>query len=128
MDVDSILTDLGARADSDGIDGLTPEERIVLVPWTARGIIGNGGFQLFYQGGGISMHETILAFRALGFEAIADACQTSLSAFPNGRVPTDEDSWEAVKRVDWEKYRDMESVVYDLSWSDLKTAIQKYMF
>jgi hypothetical protein len=66
------------------------EQKDVLLPWVARGIIGNGGFKYFYQGLQFDPLVTAQAFRALGLEDVAAACERSLSVFPGGRMPDNE--------------------------------------
>src|SRR5215475_10796835 len=100
--VERILHELGVKADEWGIDVLTAEQRNVLLPWSARGIIGNGGFKYFYEGTQDPL-ATARAFRALGFEDVATACERSLFVFRLGRVPISEPArLKAFAAVDWD--------------------------
>lgn len=68
------IDELCLAADERGIEALTARQQLVVHAWSARGIIGNGGFQYFLQGDRplASISE---AFRALGFEDAAIACE-----------------------------------------------------
>jgi hypothetical protein len=72
---------LAMRADEYDRDMLTPEEQVVLLPWWASGIIGNGGFRYFYEGATETL-EVAAAFDALGLGDAADACRTAHSRVP----------------------------------------------
>ena len=45
-----ICDNLGRRAEENGIQSLSKPEQTVLLVWWAQGIIGNGGFEYFYEG------------------------------------------------------------------------------
>jgi hypothetical protein len=49
IEVERILKTLGEKADTFGIESLTEEERNILVPWWARGVMGNGGCQYLFE-------------------------------------------------------------------------------
>ena len=124
--VEHILGELGLEADEWGIDVLTTEQKDVLLPWVARGIIGNGGFKYFYQGLQFDPLVTAQAFRALGLEDVAAACERSLSVFPGGRMPDNE---ALLAAVDWnsDSLRELDKTVWRLSWDDLLASIGAYM-
>jgi hypothetical protein len=93
--VSDVLELLGARAEAQGLDSLSQaEQRVLLVGW-AQGIVGNGGFQYFYEGAS-NARQVADAFEALGFSEAASAFRTSLSVFPNGVAPEDQEI-----RRDW---------------------------
>jgi hypothetical protein len=99
------------------------------LPWSARGIIGNGGFRYFYEGTQDPL-ATARAFRALGFEDVATACERSLFVFPLGRMPLGEPGrFEAFKAVDWDSnsVRELDKTVWRLTWDDLLASIGVYM-
>jgi hypothetical protein len=125
-DVERILANLGLKADQWGIDTLRDEEKNVLLPWSARGIIGNGGFKYFYQGTTDPV-ATARAFRTLGLEEVAQACEKSISIFPGGRWPGAGESWKYVDRVDWGLLRDAEKTVWGLTFDDLLSSIAAYI-
>ena len=70
---DDVCSDLGSRAQRDGIQSLSEQERAVLLVWWAQGIIGNGGFEYFYEGAS-NMIDVAEAFQELGFAEAAQAC------------------------------------------------------
>jgi hypothetical protein len=118
-DARQILHDLGVKADERGLESLTPEERTILVPWVARGVIGNGGFRYFFEGN-LDLAEVARAFRELGCHQVGEACERVLSAFSAGR-PTD------LARVDWDRFLADEDVVYELKWEGLLSAIASHI-
>jgi len=127
--VERIIEELGVKADEWGIDVLTAEQKNVLLPWSARGIIGNGGFKYYYEGNQDPL-ATARAFRALGFEDVATACERSLFVFPLGRMPLGEPGrFEAFKAVDWDSnsVRELDRTVWRLKWDDLLASIGVYM-
>src|SRR5688572_3543263 len=103
-----------------GLGALSEAQRAVVLAWGGKGIIGNGGFKYFYEGEW-RMAELAAAYRALGFTSAAEACEGSLSAFPQHTPPEDQRlrrdflGPEAVALFD-----DLEQDVFDLDWHDLK--------
>jgi len=114
-------------ADERGLDAMTPAQRRVVLVWSARGTIGNGGFRHYYEADW-RMPEVAAAFRELGFAEAAGACQRSMSAFPGAFPPPDGDRrWDAVKAADWKALREDERAVFAVSWDELKRALDGYM-
>ena len=79
--VSAVCDGLGNRAERDGLQSLSEPERSVLLVWWAQGIIGNGGFEYFYEGA-CNMPEIAAAFQELGLSEAADACRQSMTLFP----------------------------------------------
>lgn len=125
-EVEQILKNLGRTADQRGFDALTREEKNVLLPWSARGVIGNGGFKYFYQGT-MDPIATARAFRLLGWEEVACACEESLAVFPGRRWPGPADSWKHLDGVDWERFRDIDRKVCGLTFDNLLSSIATYI-
>ncbi len=70
--------------------GLSEVEADVLGTITAAGVIGNGGFTLWYEGK--NRDETLAvatSFDRMGVGAVAQAMRQSMSAFPDGSPPQD---------------------------------------
>jgi hypothetical protein len=79
--VNGVADRLGDRANVEGIEGLGPQERTVLLPWWLKGIVDNGGFKYFYEGA----TETLAvaeAFDALGLSEAAAACRQAHARVP----------------------------------------------
>lgn len=124
-----LVRELALRADALGLEALPHPAQMLVLAWSARGIIGNGGFRYWYQGkNDAEVRLTIDAFRVLGVRVVADACQESLAAFPAGVVPTNEaDRDRAIAAIDWSKLRDAESVVFDVSFEELLEHMGRYV-
>jgi predicted RNA polymerase sigma factor len=74
------------------------------------------------------MQAVAAAFRALGFAAAADACESTLEIFPDRTPPQDpQRRWEIIRRADFDPYRDRESIVYRVEFDALKSAIGAYI-
>jgi hypothetical protein len=125
--VERILQELGEQADEHGLEALAAEQRTVLLPWFARGVIGNGGFKYLFQ----SAHDAgaiARAFHELGCHAVGDAVLGAPAVFPGGRVPSDAAERESLlEAVDWEQLRAAEDTVYELSWDELRRRIADYV-
>ncbi len=71
---------------------LAPEERAVILPYHAMGIIGNGGFNYLFEGdfpGDPYFRRTAKAFQRIGCEAAYQAFCKALALFPDSRPPRD---------------------------------------
>jgi hypothetical protein len=121
------IYELCTRADENGIDRLPARHRTVVHAWAAHGIIGNGGFQYYYEGAWM-MADVAAAYRTLGFEEAACACESSLDIFP-ARVPPRDRArrWEIINKTDFEALREAETKIFDVRWDSLKAAIADYM-
>lgn len=118
-DTRQILYNLGVKADEHGLESLTAKERTILLPWFARGVIGNGGFRYFFEGGH-DLAEVAGAFRELGRHAVASACERVGSRFAEQR-PKD------LAQVNWDQFTNEEDVIYELTWEELLAAIGKFV-
>jgi hypothetical protein len=122
-----VITELCIQADEEGIESLTSVQRNVVLAWSALGVIGNGGFQYYYDGTG-RMRDVVGAFRVLGFEGAAAACERSMSMFPLGIPPEDPARRAAASAtVPWDELEDAESAVFAVEWDALIAAIGAYM-
>lgn len=123
-----LVSSLGAQADLHGLDSLSEEERSVLVPYWARGVIGNGGFRYFYEGNH-DLHDVARRMRTLQLDAAATACESvAQHVFAGGAVPRNDDEREALlSKVDWKRFSQEEDVVFDLRWEDILDAVGRYV-
>lgn len=80
--VDRIFGRILDKKEKDGIEALAPEERVVLLIWHATGIIGNGGFQYFYEQE-LDAEAVACAFDKIGSRKCAEMLRHSLSLFPD---------------------------------------------
>src|SRR5262245_23151020 len=82
----------------------TPEERVVMLVWHAKGIIGNGGFYYLFSGrfdGDPGYRLTADAFKTVGLTRSHEAFEEAFRLFPNGDLPNDLDEREAMlKNID----------------------------
>jgi len=125
--VQRIIKELGVRAEMDGIGTLNEEERDVLVPYWARGIIGNGGFKYFFEGT-YDLADVARRFRQLKLESVAAASDAVLAAvFPAGPPAGAKQREEALSRADWSQFELEEDAVFDLTWEALESAIAAYV-
>lgn len=117
---------LGAQADARGIESLSEHQRNVLVPYWARGVIGNGGFEYFFEGS-YDLVDVARRFRALGLTDVAGACEQVAGAVFGAALPLPQGREAILARVDWSAFREQERVVYGLSWEALQDAIAAYV-
>lgn len=82
--VEDVCEQLAARADEEGLASLSPLQRGVLLPYWAKAIVDNGGFQYFYEGAE-NAAEVVDAFERLGFVEAASAFRESAKVFPAGQ-------------------------------------------
>ena len=115
------------EADERGLDALTAPQRAVVLAWGSRGIIGNGGFEYFYEGEW-RMAELAEAYRALGFSDAADACERSLEVFPEREPPRDTTQRGSFLNTESKAFfKDLEKLVFRIQWDALKLAIGHYI-
>lgn len=115
------------QADERGLDALTGPERVVVLAWGSRGIIGNGGFKYFYEGEW-RMAELAAAYRTLGFSDAADACERSLDVFPEREPPRDAAERNRFLGAESQAFFDgLVRAVFAIEWDDLKLAIGRYI-
>jgi hypothetical protein len=72
---------------------LSGEERVVVVVWTVRGIVENGGFRYLFESalpGDPKFEHTLAAFETLGCSGALLALRRALDLFPEGEMPTDD--------------------------------------
>lgn len=127
-DAKELVRRLGSRADREGIETLNDDELTALIPWWARGVICNGGFRYFYEGG-YDLVDVAMRLRRLGLLDAAAACErVSRVVFPNGRsqLATSERD-QALAEVEWRKFERDEDVLFALEPTLLLDAIAKYV-
>ena len=122
----TVIYELCARADEGGIETLPARHRTVVHAWAAHGIISNGGFKYYYEGDWM-MADVAAAYRTLGFEAAARACDASLEIFPARVPPQDEERRAAiVEQADFTTFANADEI-FRVTFDALKTAIGEYM-
>jgi hypothetical protein len=70
--IDAVFLRLADRKELRGANSITDIERVVLLVWHASGIIGNGGFQYFFECA-LSLLATAEAFDRIGVEQCCGA-------------------------------------------------------
>jgi hypothetical protein len=86
--VDGIVCRAEERKTAAGVCALRSEEKHAMAIWAAVGVIGNGGFQYFFENE-LSAEESAEAFDSIGMPKTADIFRTALSLFPGGRPQSD---------------------------------------
>jgi len=128
--VNSIATKLGKRAEANGIEALNDIERTVLLIWWASGIIGNGGFQYFFEGA-TEAAEVAEAFDRAGCTAAAAACRQALQVFPGGIPPIDQqercDFLDSVQDQDHDLFLELDEVIWATSDDGLEARLIAYI-
>jgi hypothetical protein len=126
--IDRLLESLGERAEAFGIESLSEHEVNILLPWHARGVLSNGGFEFWYEASE-PLAEPAARLRMLGFGAAADACdEVRKAVFPGGRESRDGATRMAItSQVDWRRFEPQIEAVYAVSWDDLRSAIARYV-
>lgn len=87
--VDSIFSEYGDLADTQGIQAVPEPERTLIAIYTAQGIIGNGGFSYFFESefkGDDCYKNIIKSYINIGLNTYAEAIQNVLNLFPNGML------------------------------------------
>lgn len=77
--------------DSDTND-FPENERVIVLVWTAIGIIENGGFKYLFQSefpGDSSYRQMFQAFRTINASSAIEAIKRAFDLFPNGMPPDD---------------------------------------
>lgn len=123
-----LVQSLGEQADTHGFGSLGIHQRVILLAWAGRGIIGNGGFRYWYEGKGEEETcDLAAAFRLLGCEAVAGACEQSIGVFPAG-IPRDANTRrDLLGSLNWKGLRDSERVVFRLKFPELMQRIARYI-
>jgi hypothetical protein len=82
--VEAVCDLLSDYAEDEGIESLNKIERIVLLPYWAKAIVGNGGFSYFYEGAH-NANEVAEALEMIGCPRVASAFRKSAEFFPDGK-------------------------------------------
>lgn len=112
------------------LEGLTEIEVDVLGTITAKGVIGNGGFDYWYQGTDRLQSLIVAAsFDRMGLAAAAQAMRDSLLAFPDATPPPDlgdRQGFLSEHREELEdRFRPLDEVIWD---TDYDLAAARYIF
>jgi hypothetical protein len=128
QEIERFMQQLGQKADDSGLSAFEPPERTVLLAWWARGVIGNGGFKYFFEGGA-ELGPVARAFHALGFPKAAEACdRVDAEVVAEGRVPRDDEARRAaLAHVDWKRFQADEREISAVKWELLSSAIGRYI-
>lgn len=132
--VKRVVMHLCERADEEGIDTLSPMQAAMVVVWSVRGIIGNGGFEYLAEGWAseeadraMSLERIASAFEVFGFGRAGEAVRSvdaELLRECHGSY-----SWQSLAQgaIDWERFRDRERVLFELNSADLLSAFEAAM-
>lgn len=121
------LTELCIEADARGIQALTARQQIVVRTWSARGIIGNGGFRYFLEGE-TPLLPVVDGYRQLGFAEAADACERVMKAIAEAPALDDKGRRTAVFEARGkDAFEAEESAVFAVEWDALQAAIGDFM-
>jgi hypothetical protein len=128
QEIEQLMQQLGKKADALGLSALAPQERTVLLAWWARGVVGNGGFKYFLEGGS-ELGPIADAFRSLGFPEAAEACErVDAEVVAEGRLPRDEEARRAaLAHVDWRRFEADEREILAVKWELLTSAIGRHI-
>ena len=128
--IDRIATRIGERAERDGLASLSLVEKTVLLPWWASGIIGNGGFQYFYEGASEAA-EVADAFDRIGCPAAAEACRKSLEVFPSGVPPADHEArrgfLDSIQDEDHTLFEPLDEIIWQITDNELESRLEIYI-
>ncbi len=127
QEVRQLLDELGQVAEERGLEALTEAERTIVLAWTARGIVGNGGFRYLFQGA-LDARAIAAAYWTLGLEDVANAVEEAIAAFPGGAIPAGlRERQEHVARVGRDHFEAADRRVYDLAWEALLNTIAGFV-
>ena len=80
--IDGLSVKIADKEERQGPQSLTEQERTVDLIWRASGLIGNGGFQYFYEQE-IDAETVAKAYENIGCHKCAEILRLSLSLFPD---------------------------------------------
>ena len=93
--IDAVFLRLADRKELRGSNSITDIERVVLLVWHASGIIGNGGFQYFFECA-LPLLATAEAFDRIGVEQAGSILRQLQEFFPGRHIPDDYDERMAI--------------------------------
>ena len=82
--LDSIYTAIEEALHQQGLKALTPADRHFYYAFATLGLVGNGGFQRFFEGS-TDPETAAMAFEAIGSSAAAGAVAKAISVFPRSK-------------------------------------------
>lgn len=127
QDTIDLMKRLGREADERGIGSLNEDQRNVLVPYWAHGVIENGGFKYLLEWS-YDLIDVARRFRALGFPDVGNACEEVARSVLGERTnPDPSDRAAILSRVDWDAFQPQEAVVFRVSSDALKDSIAAYV-
>ena|SRR6266545_2531849 len=124
------ISELCLRADAHGIDALTARQQLVVHAWSARGIIGNGGFSYLLEGTH-PLGPVAEGFRTLGFNEAAAACERVIA-----KIAAQQAFGEPARRaaaigaggdVPSVAFEAEDDAVFEVGWDALEAAIGDFM-
>lgn len=86
--IDRVVCRAEEKKVAGGDHALRIQERRAIAIWAASGIIGNGGFQYYFENE-LSCEETAEGYESIGMPATASVFRVALSLFPEGKPHTD---------------------------------------
>jgi len=123
--VDGIVCRAEDRKTAAGVGGLRLEEKHAMVIWAAVGIIGNGGFQYFFEND-LSAEESAEAFEAISMPRTAGIFRTALSLFPGGRPHPDWAETLAFIRSKEDLFAKLSAEIWDAD-AETKSRLASYL-
>ena len=86
--IDGVVCRAEEKKAAGGDGALRTEERHALAIWAASGIIGNGGFQFYFENA-LSCEDAAEGYNSISMPKTAEIFRTALSLFPGGRPQAD---------------------------------------
>jgi hypothetical protein len=123
--VDGIVCRAEDKKAAAGVAVLRSEEKHAMAIWAAVGIIGNGGFQYFFEND-LSAEESAEAFDSIGMPETADIFRTALSLFPGGRPQPDWAEALAFIRSREDLFAKLSAQIWDIE-AEAKSRLASYL-
>lgn len=123
--VDHLVGEAEDKKAAKGLAALCATEKHAIAIWAASGIIGNGGFQYFFENG-LSAEAAAEGYDAIGMAETADIFRTALSLFPNGKPQTDWEEALAFIRSKENLFNTLSSVVWN-SEVEMVSRLARYL-
>jgi hypothetical protein len=116
---------LDEKVDRDGLETLSSDERVVYLSLWTRVVIGNGGFQYFFEGE-YSLSEVRDGFAALGLKGLAGACGQVLSAL-SSEARSNSERRKYLAAVPRENQREFARPFWNTTYDDVSAAVARFV-
>lgn len=127
-DAEAMVRAVARVAKESGVQALSEFEKDILLPWWARGVVDNGGFEYLCECerdvDGIAQR-----FRTIGLPELASAIETVVEGVYGGvGPPADERQRDALlAKVDWRRFDSQWEVVLGVTFELMLAAIERYV-